>query len=98
MPAAYGEATSVKKLLLWKTRAPSFLQDVRGAVAFEYVLIIGAVSTVIVFAITVAAPILMNSALSGVCSAVYAIPGITVDCTIVHNHPFQSGHPVHGWE
>ena len=39
MPAAYGEATSVKKLLFWKTRAPSFLQDERDGVAFEYVLI-----------------------------------------------------------
>ncbi len=88
----------MKKLLLRKTRAPRFLRDERGAVAFEYVLIIGAVSTVIVFAITVAAPILMNSVLSGVCSAVYAVPGITVDCTDVHNHPFKPGHPVHGWE
>ena len=70
----------------------------KGAVAFEYVLIIGGVSIVIVFAITVAAPILMNSVLSGVCSAVYEIPGITVDCTNVHNHALQSGHPVHGWE
>ncbi len=70
----------------------------KGAVAFEYVLIIGAVSTVIVLAITAAAPILMNSALSGVCSSIYAIPGITVDCANVHNHAFQSGHPVHGWE
>ncbi len=87
----------MKKLLSRKTRAPSFLQDERGGVAFEYVLIIGAVSTVIVFAITVGASSIMGSVLSSTCSAVYA-SGITVDCTDVHNHPFKPGHPVHGWE
>ena len=48
---ALREAIAVATLSLLKTKAQNFLKDQRGAVGFEYALIIGGVSAVILIAV-----------------------------------------------
>ena len=62
----------IAKIHEFKTRIQGRL-DQKGAVAFEYVLIIGGVSAVIVGAITVAAPSLMNTVIGGATTAVCGV-------------------------
>ena len=82
-----------------KTRVRSFLRNEKGAVAFEYVLIIGGVSAVIILAIALGAPSLMTSVLDSACEAVDAVLGTTTDCTPSdHDHSLDKpGHPAHGF-
>ena len=74
----------VEALSLLKTRAQSFLQNKSGAVAFEYVLIIGGVSVAMIFALGVLASPLTSAVMDGTCKSVkellrHPAPG-------VHNH------------
>ena len=55
--------------------------DETGAVAFEYVLIIGGVSAVIVAAIALGAPSLMTAVLDGTCGAINDILDTAANCT-----------------
>ena len=64
----------IAKIHEFKTRIQGRLNE-KGAVAFEYVLIIGGVSAVIVLAITVGAPSLMQNTLTAACSAVGNVLG-----------------------
>ena len=64
-----------------KNRVKSALNE-RGAVAFEYVLLIGGVSAVIVLAIVAGAPGLMGAVLDGACTAIDLVVDIGLtDCT-----------------
>ena len=65
----------IAKIHEFKSRIQGRLSNEKGAVAFEYVLIIGGVSAVIVAAITVGAPSLMSSTLTAACSAVGGVLG-----------------------
>ena len=73
-----GEATTVEALSLLKTRAQSFLQNKRGAVAFEYVLIIGGVSVVLIGLLTGAGAVFMPAVIDAVCAAANTLGGITI--------------------
>ena len=66
-----------------KNRTLRILKDQAGAVAFEYVLIIGGVSAVIVGALAFAAPGLFGVILDATCSAVEGVFTVTTfgDCT-----------------
>ena len=64
----------IAKIHEFKTRIQGRLNE-KGAVAFEYVLIIGGVSAVIVAAIVGVAPGLMNTVLQGATNAVCGVFG-----------------------
>ena len=57
----------VGKLYLLANRASSPLKDGTGAVSFEYVLILGAVSAVVMAAIVLANPSLIDVTIEGAC-------------------------------
>ena len=69
------------KLSLLKNRALSFLPSETGAVAFEYPLIMGGVSAVIMIALAVTQPTLATIVVDGACSAINGVYGGTMDCT-----------------
>ena len=78
-------------LSLLKTRAQSFLQNKRGAVAFEYTLIIGGVSVVIFFAMAVAVPSLTNAMMDATCKSIKetVFEPLRHPEEGVHNHGFN---------
>ena len=51
-----------------KTKAQNLLKDQRGGVGFEYTLIIGGVSAVILIAVGVAAPSLFGTVMDAACT------------------------------
>ncbi len=57
---------------LWtiQERTIGFIQDKRGAVAFEYVLIIGGVSVVVVGLLAAAAATFMPAVIDAVCASI----------------------------
>jgi Flp pilus assembly pilin Flp len=59
----------------------SLLNDEGGQDVFEYVIIIGGVSVVVIAVLAAGAPGLMNSVIDGVCAAVdTAVPGPAFTC------------------
>ena len=58
------------QLMIAKNHVQSFIQDKKGAVAFEYVLIIGGVSVVVVGLLALAAATFMPAVIDGVCAAI----------------------------
>ena len=78
-------------LSLLKTRAQSFLQNKRGAVAFEYTLIIGGVSVVIFFAMAVAVPSLTSAMMDATCKSIKetVFEPLRHPEEGVHNHQFN---------
>ena len=52
-----------------KDRVQSFIQDQKGVVAWEYLLVIAGVSVAIIVAIAFAAPSLIQAVINGTCSA-----------------------------
>ncbi len=72
------------QLMIAKNHVQSFIQDKKGAVAFEYVLIIGGVSVVLIGLLTAAAAVFMPTVIDAVCAAISTLGGITItagDCT-----------------
>ena len=65
--------TMFEKIYSIKDRLLNKLRNEEGAVAFEYVLIIGGVSAVIVAALAVGAPNLFSTVLSATCDAIDAV-------------------------
>ena len=65
--------------LLWliRDKVLSFVRDERGQDVFEYLLIIGGVSVMVILAIaTPVGATLINAVITGVCSAISTIPGM----------------------
>ena len=60
-------------LRMIKDNTISFIQDKKGAVAFEYVLIIGGVSVVVIGLLAVGASAMFPQLITGVCNAIYAV-------------------------
>ena len=56
-----------------KDNAISFIQDKKGAVAFEYVLIIGGVSVVVIGLLTLGASALFPQLITATCTAINTI-------------------------
>ncbi len=81
----------MEALSLLKTKAQSFLQNKRGAVAFEYTLIIGGVSVVIFFAMAVAVPSLTNAMMDATCKSIKktVFEPLRHPEKGVHNHGFN---------
>ena len=63
------------KMIMVKERILNSLRIEKGAVAFEYVLIIGGVSAVVVGALAVGAPGLFGTILTATCASIATIPG-----------------------
>jgi hypothetical protein len=62
-------------------RVVEFNRDDSAQDTFEYMLIIGGVTVAVILAIALAAPGLLNSVKTGVCSAVATIPNMSsVSC------------------
>jgi Flp pilus assembly pilin Flp len=75
------ERKMVQTLWLIRDKVLSFLKSERAQDTFEYVLIIGGVTVAVIIAIAAAAPSLLSEVISGVCSAVATIPGMSgVSC------------------
>ena len=68
------------QLMIAKDYAKSFIQDKRGAVAFEYVLIIGGISVVVIAALTLGGQALFPQLITATCAAIDTIVA-TMDCT-----------------
>ena len=64
-------------LLSGLVRAQSWWRSQKGAVGFEYMLVVGGVSVAIVLAIAVGAPGLIATIKTKVCSAIGTIPGFS---------------------
>ena len=63
----------MEALFLLKTRAQSFLQNDRGLVAWEHLLVIAGVSVAIIFAVGVAGPSLTSAVMNGTCKSMNTI-------------------------
>ncbi len=71
-------------LRMIKDNTMSFIQDKKGAVAFEYVLIIGGISVVVVGLLAVGAGAMFPQLITTVCGAIESLPGLSaMDCTLV---------------
>ena len=69
-------------LRMIKDHTMSFIQDKKGAVAFEYVLIIGGVSVVVVGLLAFGANALFPQMISATCTAIAAVmPSGAMNCT-----------------
>ena len=60
--------------------AKNFIQEKKGAVAFEYVLIIGGVSVVVIGLLAAGATSLFPQLVLGVCNAMNDLNAFTVSC------------------
>ena len=69
----------IAKIHEFKSRVQGRLNE-KGAVAFEYVLLIGGVSAVIVGLIVGVAPGLMGTVIDGATCAINGIPGFGTPC------------------
>ena len=68
-------------LLTLKAQVQSFLQNEKGVVAFEYLLVIAGVSVAIIFAVAFAAPSLINNVVTATCTAMQTVlPAGAMDC------------------
>ena len=56
-----------------KTYVQSFIQNQKGVVAWEYLLVIAGVSVAIIFAVAVGAPSMTSAVLNGTCSAINTV-------------------------
>ena len=65
----------IEKMFAVKEMILNPLRNEKGAVAFEYVLIIGGVSAVIVAALAVGAPSLFGQVMAGTCAAIDNVLG-----------------------
>ncbi len=61
------------QLMIAKNHVQSFIQDKKGAVAFEYVLIIGGVSVVVIGLLTLGAGALFPQLITATCNAMNTI-------------------------
>ncbi len=61
------------QLMIAKNHVQSFIQDKKGAVAFEYVLIIGGVSVVVIGLLTLGAGALFPQLITATCNAINTI-------------------------
>ena len=66
------------RLIIAKDYAKNFIQEKKGAVAFEYVLIIGGVSVVLIGLLAAAAAVFMPTVIDAVCAAISSLGGITI--------------------
>lgn len=65
-----------------KYQTMTFIQDKKGAVAFEYVLIIGGVSVVVVGLLAAGAGALFPQLVTVTCQAINGLPGMGgMDCS-----------------
>jgi Flp pilus assembly pilin Flp len=73
----------VQILWLIRDKVLSFLKSERAQDTFEYVLIIGGISVVVIAAVALASPSMMEGVIDGVCAAITAtIPAVgTLNCT-----------------
>ena len=70
------------QLMIAKDFAKSFIQDKKGAVAFEYVLIIGGVSVVVIGLLTLGAKALFPQLITATCTAIQTIVP-AMNCTSI---------------
>lgn len=69
-------------LLSLKSRTQSFLHDDTGVVAWEYLLVIAAVTVAVFVAITITPPVLSSVVITATCGAIdVVIPGAPMTCT-----------------
>ena len=61
------------QLMIAKNHVQSFIQDKKGAVAFEYVLIIGGVSVVVIGLLAVGASAMFPQLILATCNAINTI-------------------------
>ncbi len=61
------------QLMIAKNHVQSFIQDKKGAVAFEYVLIIGGISVVVIGLLTLGGAALFPSLITATCNAMNTI-------------------------
>ncbi len=60
-------------LIMAKDYAKNFIQDKKGAVAFEYVLIIGGISVVVVGLLAVGAGAMFPELVEGTCNSINSV-------------------------
>ena len=63
----------MEALSLLKTRAQSFLQNERGVVAWEHMLVIAGVSVAIIAAVGFAGPSLTSAVMNGTCKSMNTV-------------------------
>ena len=72
--------TMLETLFLLKSRARSFLQDETGVVAWEYLLVIAAVSVTVIVTVAFAPPVLSNTVVSATCEAMNTVFPVPTFC------------------
>ena len=67
-----------------KDRVQSFIQDQKGVVAWEYLLVIAGVSVAIIFAVAVGAPSMTSAVLNATCEGINSVlptSGTQITCS-----------------
>ena len=67
-------------LSLLRPRALSFLQNERGVVAWEYLLVIGGISMALITAVAVGPASLATQVVTAACSAIDTVIPVTLTC------------------
>ena len=60
-------------LIAIKTYAQSFIQDQKGVVAFEYLLVLAGITVAVIFAVAFAAPGLIDAVIGATCAGMNTI-------------------------
>ena len=63
------------------TRFQSLYRDEKGAIAFEYLLVVAGISVAIITAVALAMPNFTAAVLAGTCAAIDTVATVTMDCT-----------------
>ena len=66
------------QLMIAKGHTMRFIKGKKGAVAFEYVLIIGGVSVLVIVLLAGGASVFMPTVIDAVCAAMDGLVGITI--------------------
>ncbi len=66
------------QLMIAKGHTMRFIKDKKGAVAFEYVLIIGGVSVLVIGLLAGATAVFIPTVIDAVCAAMVGLVGITI--------------------
>ena len=72
--------TMLETVLLLKSRARSFLRNETGVVAWEYLLVIAAVSVAVIFAVAYTPPTIFTAVTSGTCEAMNTVFPVPTFC------------------
>jgi Flp pilus assembly pilin Flp len=64
-----------------RTRFQNLYRNEKGAIAFEYLLVLAGVSVAIISTVALAVPDFTDAVIAGTCGAIDALGTVTMDCS-----------------